>query len=54
MLSAGSLIICFRPKVVIIKMWADDIHGVDAIISVSGVWYDKTLGMCKAIEGKMG
>lgn len=53
MLSAGSLIICFKPKVVITKMWAEDIHGLGAIISVSGVYHDRTLGLAKVISEKM-
>ena len=48
--SAGNLIICLRPKVVIIKMWAGNIHGLYAI---SGVWHDETHGTYKAIFEKM-
>ena len=48
--SAGKLIICLRPKVVIIKMWAGNIHGLYAI---SEVWHDETHGTYKAIYGKM-
>lgn len=35
MLRAGSLITCFRPKVVIIKMGAGNIHGLDAMMLFS-------------------
>lgn len=48
--SAGSLIICLRPKVVIIKMWAGNIHGLSAI---SGVRHDETHGTYEATYGKM-
>lgn len=45
----SSLIICFRPKVVITKKWVGDIRGLVAILGVSGVWHAETPRTRKAI-----
>lgn len=46
--SAGSLIICFMPKVVIIKMQAGNVHGLNAVLGVAGVWHNTILECAKA------